>query len=275
MAPPPTHFSFPTSLCPFSPLPLRVALCSPVFPRLFSDGGAAWSEDGKTGWSVQSSLGLFRGKMSVFGFMPVAGRVLDLLGQIWCYLGAILLAKLLRRSEVSAMRSSSIVDFPNKAPIHGDGLSWCGGVGMFLLPCWYGANIEEGYVNVAVHDCRLSHRISELHLGGPHMVAMAGYHDSRLKRRPLQTLLMACVQPPLRRPFTRFSLVFNVLAAPSGYVPRTGKGGRGWSPLSSGGEDGPNRVSCLVFRVLLVKSEEYFVIFLFSGILCNLYPHRQ
>jgi hypothetical protein len=174
MVPPPIYSSFPTSLCPFSPLPLRVALCSPVFPCHFSDGGVAWSEDGKTGWSVQSSLGLFLGEMPVVGFMPVAGRVLDLLGQIWCYLGAILLAKLLWRSEVSAMRSSSIVNFPNKAPIHGDGLSWCGGVGMFLLPCWYGANTEEGYVNAAVHDSRLSHGISELHLGCPHMVAMAG-----------------------------------------------------------------------------------------------------
>jgi hypothetical protein len=116
---------------------------------------------------------------------------------------------------------------------------------------------------------------SELHLGDLHMVAMPGYRDLWPERRHLQTPLMACVQPPVRRPFRGFMLAFNVLVAPSGSVPGAGKGGRRWISRSGGEEEGLDRFSYLLFRVLSVKPEDCSVIFLFSGVLCNLYSHRE
>jgi hypothetical protein len=116
---------------------------------------------------------------------------------------------------------------------------------------------------------------SVLQSGDPYMVAMACHHDSRPNKRPLRAPWMALVQPPFRRPLDGFSSAFIVLAAPSGFVPGGGEGGRRWSSRSPGGGEGPDCFSCNLFRVLFVRSEDCFVISFSPSVLCKLYPHRR
>jgi hypothetical protein len=62
------------------------------------------------GGPVHSRLGLLLGEMLVFDFMPVVGRMLDLVGHIRCYMGAFLLTMVLWWSELKAGGRSSNMD---------------------------------------------------------------------------------------------------------------------------------------------------------------------
>lgn len=194
-------------------------------------------------------------------------------GRIQCSLVVFLLVAALLRLEQEVVGRSAASYSANKALTRGGSLDWRGGNGVCLLLRWRGANWEEGHGDAAVDGSRQSRGRSELQIGDLHIVAMASHYDLWLIWQPLQTPQMAFVQPPVRRPCNGFLSAFSVLAAPSGVVPGGSEDGRRWSPGSTGGGEGPDRVSCHQFRVLSGKLEECFVIFYFSGLLCKLYPH--
>lgn len=70
----------------------------------------------------------------------------------------------------------------------------------------------------------------------------------------------AFIQPPVGRPFCDFLLALHVFLSPSGMLPGGEDDGRRRS-RSSGGEHGPDRFSCYLFRVLGAYFKDCAVIF--------------
>jgi hypothetical protein len=90
-----------------------------------------------------------------------------------------------------------------------------------------------------------------------------------LGRRQLIFNLPAGV--PKRRFFSSYGVVFLGRSVPSGVVPGDDVGGREVDLFYKSGGGGPDGVLLLLFRVLLVKAEDYVVLtFLFEIIFCKM-----